>query len=335
MPFDFTKLDWQQFELLCGALLKAEGAKNLAQFGKIGQPDRGIDWVFEASDGTRCIAQVKFMRGRSFPVSLLRSTAYDLENGLTIANADLAFLIVSVDLTAAAIDQLRLSDRIRVWNASLLSHLLEKHPTVRNAFAAVVASADALQSLVQRSEPSPDLRFTASSLKSRLDSVQPGQDDWREYEDVCIDILNYAFVPPLRLPKIQTSSEDGLDRRDAIYPVASGGVFWESIKYEFSSRLVVAEFKNHANKIGQTEVESLQQYLLPKAKRSLGLLCSRALPSESALKARRRAWMLAENIILFLSDEDLKEIIDVKASEGEPSAVLESQLDEFFVTLAP
>ena len=47
----------------------------------------------------------------------------------------------------------------------------------------------------------------------------------------------------------------------------------------------------------QQQVESLQQYLLPKAKRSFGLICSRTAPSESALKARRRAWMVSENII--------------------------------------
>jgi hypothetical protein len=99
--------------------------------------------------------------------------------------------------------------------------------------------------------------------------------------------------------------------------------------------MVVAEFKNYDGPIGQSEVESLQQYLLPKAKRSFGLLCSRTPPSDSALKARRRAWMTAENIILFLSDGVLADIIRIRASDDDPSSVLEAQMDEFFIALAP
>lgn len=48
--------------------------------------------------------------------------------------------------------------------------------------------------------------------------------------------------------------------------------------------MVVAEFKNHTEKIGPAEVESLQQYLMPEAKRSFGILCSRKGPSPSAIK---------------------------------------------------
>lgn len=80
--------------------------------------------------------------------------------------------------------------------------------------------------------------------------------------------------------------------------------------------MVVAEFKNYAEPISQSEVEWLQQYLLPKAKRAFGLLCSRVSPSEGALKARRRAWMIAENMMLFVSDADLTDIVRARADEN-------------------
>jgi hypothetical protein len=98
---------------------------------------------------------------------------------------------------------------------------------------------------------------------------------------------------------------------------------------------MVAEFKNFSEPIGQSEVESLQQYLLPKAKRSFGLLCSRQKPSDLALRARRRAWMIDENLILFISDDDMKEMVRRRADDDNPAFVLESQLGEFFVHLAP
>jgi hypothetical protein len=45
--------------------------------------------------------------------------------------------------------------------------------------------------------------------------------------------------------------------------------------------------------------------------------------------------MTAENIILFLSDGDLADIIRIRASDDDPSSVLEAQMDEFFIALAP
>jgi hypothetical protein len=62
MDFDFNGLDSLQFELLCGSLLAAQGFHHVHQFAKPGQPDRGIDWVFEGPSGELWIAQVKHLR---------------------------------------------------------------------------------------------------------------------------------------------------------------------------------------------------------------------------------------------------------------------------------
>jgi hypothetical protein len=64
-------------------------------------------------------------------------------------------------------------------------------------------------------------------------------------------------------------------------------------------------------------------------------LCSRDKPSNSAILARRRAWMIAENLILFMDDEDLKEMFSRRAADDASAFVLECKLDEFFVDLTP
>lgn len=110
-------------------------------------------------------------------------------------------------------------------------------------------------------------------------------------------------------------------------PIGSGHPFWETIKYSHASRMVVAEFKNHHQPVGQTEVESLQQYLLPRTRRPY-------LQSQP-IQARRRAWMTPENIILFLSDGDLADLVRLKSREEDPTEVLDAQTDDFFITLAP
>jgi len=98
---------------------------------------------------------------------------------------------------------------------------------------------------------------------------------------------------------------------------------------------VVAEFKNGDSVPTQKEVESLQQYLWPQAMRSFGLLCARKGPSDSALLARRRAWVENEKLIVILSDSDLLEAINLRAAGGDASEIIDAQLEEFFATLSP
>jgi hypothetical protein len=258
-----------------------------------------------------------------------------LDRGLALLPAEKAVLILSTPLSPITLQQLNLKENFQIWDGYKLSRMLEAYPAVRNAYSAALSAQQEFKRIIDQSKPPDEANRQAQELITRLDAVPRGKDGWREYEDVCIDIFNYAFMPPLRPPRIQNWTEDGLDRRDAIYPIGTGGAFWESIKYEHSSRMVVVEFKNYTGPIGQTEVESLGQYLLPKAKRSFGILCSREPPSEPAVKARRRAWMTAENIILFLSDGDLAQMAQIRAEDGDPAEILDAQMDEFFIKLAP
>jgi hypothetical protein len=334
MAFDFTLLGGEQFERLCAALLSAEGFGNIRFVGTFGVPDQGIDLFAESPEGERCIVQTKALRRVLTSPSLLQRMLLDLARGLEATGATRAILILSVTVSQAALAIKFPSDRFHIWDAAKLAEVLERHPHVRLAFWDFIQSGDVLNSLLS-SIASPAKSPTAEQLISRLRALPAGRSGWRDYESICIDMLNYALIPPLRLPKVQSRTHDGLDRRDAIYPIGTGNAFWESIKYQHDSRMVVAEFKNHSGPVGQSEVESLQQYLLPKAKRSFGLLCSREQPAESALRARRRAWMVADNIILFLSDGDLIQMVRTRAANEDPSDILDAQMDSFFITLSP
>ena len=334
MTHDFASLDPEQFELFCGALLTAEGFRDVRHFGRRG--DGGIDWIATAPDGTRLIAQVKrFSRPVTSP-SVVGVGVVDLQNGLSLTKSDRAILMVSVPLPKTMAARLqKLAPGVEVWDAEFLGNLLEKHAALSSELHYLKTAQEGLANLIKpvaRSE-APDERGAA--LISQLDSIPRGKPGWRAYEDTCIQILAFCFVPPLRLPRIQTTTDDGLDRRDAIFPIGTGNVFWDGVKHQHASRMVVAEFKNYADPIGQAEVESLQQYLLPSALRSFGLLCSRHAPSQSAIRARRRAWLIASNIILFLSDDDLKEMIRIRSDDDDPATLLDTKLDEFFIHLAP
>jgi hypothetical protein len=337
MLYDFKLLGSQQFEILCGLLLAAEGFNSLQLSEPFSYTDKyGIDWQFQSSDGARCIAQVKLYHRDVSSLSILQSEILDLDRGRAIVGAEKAFLIVSVVLSEKILQEINYDSHIAIWDALFLSSLLDKHPDVKKVYSDLIKSNNPLEQFLRgHVAASPPQYDQSNILLQRLAELPAGKKNWRKYEDLCIDILTYGFAPPLRPPKIQSWTEDGLDRRDAIFPIGGDHPFWQNIKYSHSSRMVVVEFKNYESSVGQTEVESLQQYLLPKARRSFGLLCVRKNPSESALKARRRAWMIAENIILFLSDGDMAEIVRLRAENSDPSIVLETQMDDFFISLAP
>lgn len=329
-------LDWRQFELLCGSLLVAEGYSIVAHFGTSGTADQGVDWIVDSPDGRRWVVQTKRFRRGLYSPSLLRRVIGDLQRGMALYAVDKGLLMLSVPLTPSLHESLGDVKNIHLWDAPFLESLLVKHPSVRATFLTVANAEKQIDSLLWAPTPTASDSAVADRLIARLEDVKPGRRGATQYEQVCVDILSYSFSPYLRVPKIQKRSEDGLDRRDAIFPIESGrSRFWDDIKYSFSSRVVVAEFKNYAKEIGQKEVESLQQYLFFKARRAFGLLCSRLNASRPAVRARRRAWMLSDSLILFLSDGDLKEIIRKKQAEEDPTMVLDAQMDEFFLELAP
>ena len=98
---------------------------------------------------------------------------------------------------------------------------------------------------------------------------------------------------------------------------------------------MVAEFKNYSESIGQREVESIQQYLYVKARRMFGVLCTRRQPANSALLARRRAWVESDKLIIICSDDELKDLIRARSFGERPTDVFDAQLQDFFLRLAP
>ena len=331
---DLSNLEHEQFENICGLLLLSEGFRNVTKYGSPNFADKGVDLRAESPQGEDVVVQtVLFNKTASGPnMQRLKMKLIDLSRGRSLLNAKRALLIISTSVLAKLKVEIHKAD-VEIWDESVIQKLLAKHPSIETKVEQLVTAQTALSMLV--TQPNRTIDHIGTKLLAELEKVLPGTAGWRNFEDACIAILNYVFVPPLRIPMIQKRSEDGLDRRDAIYPIGASSAFWESIKYDFSSRLVVAEFKNHEDAIRQSEVESLQQYLYPKAMRSFGLLCCRQQPSESAMKARRRAWMIGSAMILFITIEDLNELVKLRSSGADPSTLLDGQMTEFFAQLSP
>jgi hypothetical protein len=327
---DFARLSGEQFEMLCARLLHNYGYKVRHQEARA--IDIGVDFTVENETGEVWLVEVKHFRRPRTSTAALRQGVDKLQRSLRLLSATGGILLVSMMIPHQIIAELEQRGGVKIWDGRIVRSFLESNPDVEAEFQALLDA----RSTIERGITEEELfGARAVELIQRLENLPSGRETWREYEDLCVEILNYSLIPPFKVPSIQSRSEDGLDIRDAVYPIANGNDLWDEIKRTCSTRFAVAEFKNYSDSIAQKEVEAVQQYLFPKAMRNFGLLCSRSEPSHSAFSARRRAWLEYDKLIVFLSDEDLKDLIRAKSLGENTSEIIDTQLDAFFLPLSP
>lgn len=326
---DLKSLNYEQFEVLVAKLLQAEGYE-IKKANKY--QVSGPDIVLRSKDGKTSLVEVKhFVRQDVLPSSLVRQIHSDLDKYSKLESADNFILVTSNSITDRACEEIKGFKNTRFIDRSAIKKLLDRHQNITKEFEALIECQGSVLDIDISIQVTPD----ENSLITKLRNTPLGKDGWREYEDICVKILNYLFLSPLSPPKVQSRTEDGLDIRDAIYAIRPGNQYWDMLRSECSTRFMVAEFKNYKDPIGQQEVESIRQYLYPKARRSFGVLCSRKGHNGSAEKKRRRSWVEDDKLIAFVTDSDLIEMINLKDSGEEPFQVIDSHLEEFFSILCP
>ena len=174
--------------------------------------------------------------------------------------------------------------------------------------------------------------MSAEELRNRLSSCPKGQSGWRDFEDICIDILRFSFVPPLHEPRIQARSSSGVTRRDAIFPNRiTDTSIWGQLRNELGARMILFEFKNNTKqKISPKDVNQVNTYLTRPIGR-LGIICSSTPPSKNAKTRRNSIYSHEEKVILFLSREDLEELTFMKERGDDPADLIIDMVELFYI----
>lgn len=321
-----AKLTKRTFERLVAQYLEERGQRVASSPPPA--HDVGVDLIAtDPGSGRRTLVQMKFSGGKEMPASAMVKAGWSLQNARELLNADDAVLFVSGPTSDWAVE-LASKTGLSVVGADLLPEpklTTRRRPEVHEAQEP--ARVETVQ--VRANDGREQL------LERQLSDLPCGDEQWREYEQLGVELLNHLFIPSLDVPRIQTNSYDGLDRRDAIYKIGYGHAFWDALKSQCNTRFVVAEFKNGCAPPDQRDVESLQQYLYTKGLRTVGLLCVRNEPSVSALKAQHRAWNEFGKLILFVSDEDFRALLKLKTVNDDPASLLDVKMDAFFADVTP
>ena len=194
-----------------------------------------------------------------------------------------------------------------------------------------------IEILVPKSTPKKKIETKkANNFCAELNAIDPGKEDFKKYENKCIEILKYLFQPSgeLSLWKEQLQSEDGLHRKDLLCRFnKTNKTYWNDIYLDFHSRYVVFEFKNYTDPITQKEVYTTEKYLYVKALHSIAIIISPKGGSDNAYKAAKGALKEAGKLILLLDNKDMCEMLKLKESAEDPAILISQRIDEMLITM--
>lgn len=229
---------------------------------------------------------------------------------------------------------------VYIWDVANLLWLFEAVLDIKNEF---VAFLEYSTEQIEPNSPLPELVWTFSAaekkepdLKKKLLKINHGKEQFRKYEETCIEILKYVLGEYLTLWEVQESSNDGLYRFDLCCKIKHGinHDFFDTIKQHFNTKYIVFEFKNCQEKITQKEIYTTEKYLYEKALRKVAIIISRQGADDNALKAAKGSLREHGKLIICLSNNSLLEMIDIKMRGGqEPADFLSAILDDILVHL--
>jgi len=173
----------------------------------------------------------------------------------------------------------------------------------------------------------------AAAYRESLTSIEDGQAGWVQYQQLCSEILEYLFCPPLQPPRIEHSDADKRNRRDMVFENTAADGFWGQARSVYEAFYIVVDAKNYGSNIKKRSVLELAHYLKAYGCGQFGILVSRKGAGPSAMHAIREQWIGSKKMIVSLSDQDLFEMLEIKARGGIPEELVRRKIGDFRMSL--
>lgn len=174
-----------------------------------------------------------------------------------------------------------------------------------------------------------EIRQEVEFFKEKLRKVPQGTAHASTYQCLVLEILDFLFDPELIEGKMEVKTYEGTERRDLIFTNNSNQPFWTYVRNEHSAFLLMFETKN-TRKLSSAHLNQTNTYLGDRLGR-LGFIVTRN-PAASA--QQRKAYSIyndspARKIILMLSDNDLRDMLDMKCRGHEPTEFIRNLYRNF------
>ena len=178
-----------------------------------------------------------------------------------------------------------------------------------------------------------DSSINTNNFINELILLKSGRDNAYNYQYLILKFLNYLFEPELVDGKPQVRTEYGTEIRDIVFTNESDISFWRFIRENHQNFLVVFELKNK-EEINNSDIDQLANYLGDPTG-YLGILVSRKQPK---VGQRRKAFsiynkIVPRKVILFISDEDIENMLKMKNSGQEPTKFIQQKYRDFMTSI--
>ena len=166
-------------------------------------------------------------------------------------------------------------------------------------------------------------------IKAELVAIQPGTTEASKYQRLVLEILNFLFNPELIDGEMEVKTFDETERRDIIFTNDSDQSFWSYVRTEHSAFLLMFEVKN-TDSVETSHLNQTATYLGERLGR-FGFLVTRKPPSEAKQKKTFSIYNDSNprKIILILSDQDLREMLDMKCRRADPMRFIQRMYRKF------
>lgn len=299
------------------------------------------EWVFMTRmySDSKEIATLKRLQSYSRLVGKAES---DRKKDLSLQNICVVANLVS-DETKRKYEEAKMG---YVWDIRNVLWLFEEYPELKNELISILNySVETIEP--KRPEPfifeeesrqteTTEPESVADSYIRQLDALGTGRESFLKYEKLCVSILKYILGEYLALWEQQKTTEEDLYRFDMCCKIKNVVTqdFFDTICNYFSTKYIVFEFKNYEKLITQREIYTTEKYLYEKALRKVAIIISRNGADKHAEMAARGSLRESGKLIICLSDEDMKAMLQIK-KEGERTTgeYLENILDDMLMRL--
>ncbi|WP_445405835.1 restriction endonuclease [Acinetobacter pittii] len=276
------------------------------------------------------VVEIKAYRPLSKPsMSVIEEALKQLEKVLEPSNKfQNGILVISTYL-----DQERYNKshpNIEIWDLDKILSLAKDFPDIHNKIIDLFELDPSYKIAI---ETANDL-MEAKKIIDEISLIPEGRNNASKFEDWCIEALKYLFFEYLTGWQEQSSTMDGLHRRDLVCRVKDSKTeVWQFISHTLRSRYIVFEFKNYTDEITQREIITTERYLYPMALRNCAFIISRKGVSSSAQNVIDGAMREHGKLIISLSEQDLINLLEGKDKGEDPNVYLFDKIDRFLMGL--
>ncbi|MFJ2030629.1 restriction endonuclease [Streptosporangium sp. NPDC087985] len=235
-------------------------------------------------------------------------------------------LVIPTALTSEHIDYLS-SQNVKVMDGEEIARQASRHG-LQNETVRVLGNL----------APDPESRaitrrlaniYASKHLLEGLNDTPCGTQDWVKYQKLCRDILEYLFCPPLESPITEHATQLKSNRRDIILPNYCLDGYFAYLRTVYQAHLIVFDAKNSCKGITKSDVLQISNYMSDKGLGLFGALVGRKRANKSAHDVRREHWKEQGKLILFLEDDDLRQMIQLKISSQDPIMLIMQKIEDF------